>query len=263
MNEYIPKFYEIIDKKQHTSDTYLLRVKASIPHELGQFFQVSVLNIGEAPISVCSYQKEYIDLNVRDVGSVTHALCNLKAGDKVGIRGPYGNGYPMDQMKGNEIVIIAGGTGFSPVRGVVEFVEQHLRDYKGMRMFFGFRNPSEILFRDEIKDWSKKYKVNCTVDRCVPADNWKGPVGVVTKILDASKIDNKDKVVVACGPPIMIKYVIISLKKLGFNDDQIWVSLERMMSCGIQKCGNCLVGGKYVCKDGPVFNYKEAKFLVD
>lgn len=263
MNEYIPKFYEIIKKKQHNSDTYLLRVKASIAHEPGQFFQVSVLNIGEAPISVCSYQNDYIDLNVMDVGSVTHSLCNLEVGDKVGIRGPYGHGYPMDKMKGNEVVIIAGGTGFSPVRGVIEYIEQHLQDYKGITMFLGFRNPGNILFRDEIETWDKRYKVNCTVDRCVPEDKWTGPVGLVTKILEDSKINNKNKVVVVCGPPIMIKFVILTLKKLGFNDDQIYVSLERMMSCGIQKCGNCLVGGKYVCKDGPVFNYKEARFLVD
>src|SRR4030042_3921786 len=147
MNQYIPKFYKIIKKKQHTNDTYLLRVKVSIPYEPGQFFQVSVLNIGEAPISVCSYQKDYIDLNVRDVGSVTHALCNLKIGDKVGIRGPYGHGYPMELMKGNNIIIIAGGTGFSPVRGVVEYIEKHSQDFKGMKMFFGFRTPDDILFR--------------------------------------------------------------------------------------------------------------------
>ncbi len=261
MNQYIPKFYKIIEKKQQTNDTYLLRVKASIPYEPGQFFQVSVLNIGEAPISVCSYQKEYIDLNVRDVGSVTHALCNLKIGDKVGIRGPYGHGYPMELMKGNNIVIIAGGTGFSPVRGVVEYIEQHSQDFKGMKMFLGFRTPDDILFRDEIENWSKKFEVNLTVDK--GDDKWKGKVGLVTKILEDSKMNNQNKVVVTCGPPIMIKFVILTLKKLGFNDDQIYVSLERMMSCGIQKCGNCLVGGKYVCKDGPVFNYKEAKFLVD
>ncbi|OGM03289.1 hypothetical protein A3K72_03190 [Candidatus Woesearchaeota archaeon RBG_13_36_6] len=261
MNQYIPKFYKIIKKKQHTNDTYLLRVKVSIPYEPGQFFQVSVLNIGEAPISVCSYQKDYIDLNVRDVGSVTHALCNLKIGDKVGIRGPYGHGYPMELMKGNNIIIIAGGTGFSPVRGVVEYIEQHSQDFKGMKMFFGFRTPDDILFRDEIENWSKKFEVNLTVDK--GDDKWKGKVGLVTKILEDSKMNNQNKVVVTCGPPIMIKFVILTLKKLGFNDDQIYVSLERMMSCGIQKCGNCLVGGKYVCKDGPVFNYKEAKFLVD
>jgi anaerobic sulfite reductase subunit B len=263
MNEYIPKYYEIIEKKWHTSDTFLLKVKADLPHKPGQFFQVSVLNQGEAPISVCSYQKGVIDLNIRDVGTVTHALAKLEKGDKVGIRGPYGNGYPMESMRGNEIVIVAGGTGFSPVRGVIEFVEQHPNDFKGIRMFLGFRCPSEVLFKEDIERWSKVFNVKCTVDKCEPADKWPGPVGLVTKVLEDSKINNKDKIVVACGPPIMIKYVIITLKKLGFNDDQIYVSLERMMSCGIQKCGNCLIHGKYVCKDGPVFRYDEGKGLVD
>jgi len=263
MNEYIPKSYKIIEKKWHTSDTFVIKVEADLPHDPGQFFQISVLNQGEAPISVCSYQNGLIDLNVRDVGNVTHAIAQIEVGDKVGIRGPYGTGYPMEDMKGNEVVIIAGGTGFSPVRGVVEYVEQHSDDYKGLRMFLGFRCPSEVLFKEDIERWSKVYDVNCTVDKCEPEDKWQGPVGLITKIIDASGMDNKNKVVVVCGPPIMIKFVILSLKKLGFNDDQIYISLERMMSCGIQKCGNCLVSGKYVCKDGPVFRYDEANGLVD
>lgn len=263
MNHYIPKFYEIIEKKQQNSDTWVFRIKADLPHEPGQFFQCSVLNVGEAAISVCSYQKGFIDLNIRDVGSVTHAICQLNVGDKIGIRGPYGNGYPMEAMKGNDIVIIAGGTGFSPVRGVIEYIDEHGSDYKDIRIFLGFRCPTEILFKEDIDKWSKKYKVECTVDKCVPEDEWAGPVGVVTKILDASKMSNKNTIVLTCGPPIMIKYVIISLKKLGFHDDQIYVSLERMMSCGIQKCGNCLVGGEYVCKDGPVFRYDKGKNLID
>lgn len=263
MNHYIPKFYEIVEKNEHTEDTFSLKIKADLPHEPGQFFQVSVLNAGEAPISVCSYQKGFIDLNIRDVGSLTHALAKLKIGDVVGVRGPYGNGYPMQEMKNNEIIIIAGGTGFSPVRGVIEYIDQNRADYKDVTMFLGFRCPTDVLFKEDIEKWSKIYKVNCTVDKCIPEDLWKGPVGLVTKILEESKMDNKDKIVVACGPPIMIKYVIITLKKLGFNDDQIYVSLERTMSCGIQKCGNCLVGGKYICKDGPVFKYTIAKDLVD
>ncbi|MBS1266161.1 MAG: Sulfhydrogenase 2 subunit gamma [Candidatus Woesearchaeota archaeon] len=263
MSEYEPKFYKIIEKTKQSSDTWLLKVKANLPHDPGQFFQVSVLNIGEAPISVCSYQKGVIDLNIRDVGGVTHALCNLKVGDKVGIRGPYGNGYPMQDMKNNEIVIIAGGSGFSPVRGVIEYVEQNPDDYNGITLFLGFRCPSEVLFKKDIENWINKFDVNITVDKCEPEDNWKKNVGLVTKILEESKITNKNKIVVTCGPPIMIKFVIKTLKKLGFNDNQIYVSLERMMSCGIQKCGNCLVGNKYVCKDGPVFNYQEAKDLVD
>lgn len=263
MNPYIPKFYNIVEKKWHTKDTFLLKVEADLPHEPGQFFQVSVFNQGEAPISVCSYQKGFIDLNIRDVGTVTHALAKLEPRDKVGIRGPYGHGYPMEHMKGNEVVIIAGGTGFSPVRGVIEYIDQHQSDYKGISMYIGFRCPTDILFKEDIEKWSKKYKVNLTVDRCFPEDHWEGPVALVTKILEDSKLDNNNKVAVVCGPPIMMKFVIITLKKLGWNDNQIYVSYERMMSCGIQKCGNCLVGGKYICKDGPVFRYDDAKALID
>ncbi|MFH1399162.1 MAG: FAD/NAD(P)-binding protein [Candidatus Woesearchaeota archaeon] len=261
MNPYIPKLYEIVGKQWHTSDTCVLKVKAELPHEPGQFFQVSVLNMGEAPISVCSYQQGVIDLNVRDVGTVTHAICKLEVGDKVGIRGPYGHGYPMEAMQGNEIVIIAGGTGFSPVRGVVEYVEQHPEDFKGITMFIGFRDPSNILFKEDIERWSKKYNVNLSVDK--GDDGWQGKVCFVTKLLEDSGINNKGKIAIACGPPVMIGFVLKILKKLCWHDDQIYVSLERMMSCGIQKCGNCLVHGKYVCKDGPVFRYDLAKELVD
>ncbi|MBW2971070.1 anaerobic sulfite reductase subunit AsrB [Candidatus Woesearchaeota archaeon] len=263
MNPYIPEFYRIVKKKKHTKDTFMIRIKADLPHEPGQFFQVSVLNQGEVPISVCSYNKKYIDLNIRDVGTVTHALAQLKVGDTVGVRGPYGHGYPMDFIKGNEVVIIAGGTGFSPVRGVIEYVEQHPTEFRGITMFLGFRCPKEILFKEDIKKWSKKYNVNLTVDRCFPEDNWQGPVALVTKILEESKIGNNQKIAVVCGPPVMMKFVVVALQKLGWNDDQIYVSHERMMSCGIQKCGNCLVGGKYICKDGPVFRYDLARTLVD
>jgi anaerobic sulfite reductase subunit B len=263
MNEYIPQFYEIIGKEQQTADTFLLKVKADRSYQPGQFFQVSILNMGEAPISVCSYQEGLIDLNIRDVGTVTHALCSLGIGDQIGIRGPYGKGYPMDLMKGNKIIIIAGGTGLSPVRGVIEYVEQHPKDYNGIKMFLGFRCPTEMLFKPDIEKWKKSFEVILTVDRCLPEDQWLENVGLVTNVLEKSNLDNKNKIVLVCGPPIMIKFVIQTLKKLGFNGDQIYLSLERMMSCGIQKCGNCLVGGKYICKDGPVFRNDEANHLVD
>ncbi len=259
MNEYEPGSYEIVGKEWHTEDTFVLRIKADLPHEPGQFFMAGVKNYGEAPISVCSYEDGFIDLNIRDVGTVTHALAQLDVGDEVDVRGPYGNGYPMHHMENNEIVIIAGGTGFSPVRGVIQYVEQNQKDFDGITMFLGFRCPDDILFRKDIERWSRVFDVNLTVDKC--DKDWKGHVGLVTEILENYGMDNHNKVVVTCGPPIMIKFVIKSLKKMGFNDDQIYVSLERMMSCGIQKCGNCLCGGKYVCKDGPVFKYSEAKHL--
>lgn len=254
---YEPKFYRILSKRQQTAGDYLLKVDCSMKHSPGQFVQCSVLGIGEAPISICSYAENYIELSVRSVGNVTKAIAGLKKGDLIGVRGPYGRGYPMELLKNNNVVIIGGGCGTAPLRGVIEYIEKNRKDFKEVYLFFGYRDINEILFMEDNRDWANKFNFNITLDK--GAKEWGGNVGLVTGILEKAQLDNTNKVVFICGPPIMIKFVIEVLKKKGFNNDQIFISYERHMKCGIGKCGHCMIHGKYTCKDGPVFRYDEVK----
>ena len=200
-----------------------------------------------------------MELCVRNVGNVTSRLFELKKGNIIGIRGPYGHGYPMQHMLHNNITIIAGGTGVAPVRSVIQYIEQHRADYSDVELFFGFRSPKDVLFKNDLKVWEKSFRMHLTVDK--PDKKWKYNSGVVTKLLEQANISSGNKTVVTCGPPIMIKFVIQTLQKLHFHNDQIYVSYERLMKCGIGKCGHCMIQGLYVCKDGPVFRYDKVKDL--
>jgi len=260
-NAYLPERARVQSVRNETSDTKTFRVGYPIKHGPGQFVEVSLPGYGEAPISICSYSKRYIELCVRDVGTLTHKMMELKQGDTVYVRGPYGNGYPMDDMRGYDIVVIGGGTGVGPTRSVLEYLEENRKRYGTVDVFFGFRTPADVLFKYDMKKWEKNMNLNLTVDEA--CDGWTCSIGVVTKILEEADLNPKNKTVVSCGPPIMIKYVIELLKKQGFTNQQIYVSLERLMKCGIGKCGHCMVGDKYVCRDGPVFNLSVAKDLMD
>ncbi|MBD3310416.1 anaerobic sulfite reductase subunit AsrB [Candidatus Woesearchaeota archaeon] len=260
-NPYLPELVKVDKVMKETDDTSIIRLKSEKEYEPGQFFEVSLLGIGECPISVCSCSRDYLDLCVRGVGNVTRALLELKPGDKVGIRGPYGKGYPMDDFFGKNILIIGGGTGAAPLRGVLEYVTENRDSFNDVSIFLGFREPDDILFSREIESWKKQYDLKLTVDK---ADNkWKGNVGVVTDLLEKAKLNKDNTAVIICGPPVMIRFVVQLLEELGFDDRQIWVSLERHMKCGVGKCGRCMVNGKRICEDGPVFSYIDAKSLID
>ncbi len=254
---YKPILVKIDEKTKQTEDEYLLRINHEIEHEQGQFLQLSILGFGEAPISICSYSEEYVELLIRNVGNVTNALCSLKKGDLIGIRGPYGRGYPIKLFKGDSIIMIGGGCGIAPMRSAIEYIERNREDFLDVHLFFGFKNPKEILFKEDMEKWREKFNLNLIVDK--GDKKWKGNVGFVTDVLERADIDNKRKVVFICGPPAMIKFVIEILEKKGFNHDQIFISYERQMKCGVGICGHCMIHGKYVCKDGPVFRYDEVK----
>jgi anaerobic sulfite reductase subunit B len=261
-NIYLPKQHKILKVWNETETIKTFRVNHKISHEPGQFLEVSIFNFGEAPISISSYSKEYVDLTIRRVGRVTNALHRLKEGDFLGLRGPYGRGYPMEEMKGKGIIIVGGGCGVSPLRSVVQYIEKFQKNYNEIDLFLGYRSPSEIMFKKDMKQWMKKFNVHLTVD--IPDKNWQYEVGVITKLLEKEEINPKDKFVLTCGPPVMIKFVIKTLKeRKNFKDEQIYISLERRMKCGFGKCGHCMINDKYVCLDGPVFNYAEGKLLED
>lgn len=256
---YKPTLVKIEGKRKLTEEDYLFKIKTKIDYYPGQFLQAGVLGIGEAPISICSYSGDYVELSVKIIGNVTKALCSLEKGDVVGIRGPYGRGYPIQLFKGDSIIMVGGGCGIAPMRSALQYIEKNREDYQEVYIFFGFRNPEEILFREDIEKWQEKFNCNISVDE--GNKNWKGKVGFVTEILEKEELNNDRKVVFVCGPPVMINHVVEILKKKGFNDEQIFVSYERHMKCGTGKCGHCMVGGRYACKDGPVFRYDEVKEL--
>lgn len=232
----------------------------TLGHKPGQFVEVSLAGIGEAPISVSSAPADNnsFELVVRKVGNLTNALHRLPVGDKIGIRGPFGTSFPVDTaMLGKDILFICGGIGLVPIRSAILHVLNNRASYGSVTILAGTKTPAERLFVDEIGKWCVHQNVvfHETVDR---ADaNWKGNVGVVTTLLPKLAIDLSRTVTLICGPPVMYKFVIIDLQKMGMKEDVIYLSLERLMKCGVGKCGHCQVNHLYMCQDGPVVCYAD------
>lgn len=237
---------------------------AALGHKPGQFVEVSIPGIGEAPISISSSpgKNGTFDLVVRSAGNVTRALHGLGDGAKVGIRGPFGTHFPVDAaMKGKDLLFICGGIGLVPVRSAIQYVLDHPKDYGPVTILIGTRTPSDRLFIDELESWKKRKQVALleTVDR--RDASWKGPEGVITTLMPQLKIKPASTAVVVCGPPIMYKFVLIQLRGMKVADDDIYVSLERHMKCGVGKCGHCQINHLYVCQDGPVFRLSDVTHL--
>ncbi len=226
----------------------------------GQFIELTVFGIGEAPFSIPSSpsNKEYFELCVRKIGSVSNALHKMQVGDKVGIRGPFGNGYfPFDKMIGNNVVIIAGGLGMAPVRSLLLKILEDRSKYKGVTLIYGCVDPNNILYKDEIFELRKRddIDVKLTVDR--PDSTWKDSVGVCTSLIPQLEYLPEDTYIVVCGPPVMYKFVIVELNEKKYLPERVFLSLERRMECGVGKCNHCHIGNKLSCVDGPVFSLWE------
>lgn len=261
-NIYLPFFAEILDIIKHTEIEYTFRLSFSGKVKPGQFFEVSLPKYGEAPISVSGIGKDYIDLTIRRVGVVTQELFNYKMGQKLFLRGPYGNGFEINNYKGKEVVVVAGGTGLASVKAVVEYFSQNPQDAQNFILIAGFKSPEFILFRKEMEYWEKNMELILTVDKAT--EGYAGKVGLVTEYIPSLKIkDINNAQVIVVGPPIMMKFAIKEFLNLGIREENLWVSFERKMSCGVGKCGHCKIDSTYICLDGPVFNYKEAKLLRD
>ena len=260
-NAYIPFASEILEVIRHTEKEYTFRMEFRGIVKPGQFFEVSIPKFGEAPISVSGIGENFVDLTIRRVGRVTNEVFEHYQGQKLLMRGPYGNGFDVGSFLNGETVVVAGGTGVSPVRGVIEALstsEQAKKKY----VIVGFRSPDDMLFRTDLKNWAERLNLILTVDRA--EEGYAGNVGLVTKyIQDLPLADPSNARAVVVGPPAMMRFTIIELQKKGFRDENITVSYERKMCCGLGKCGHCRIGGKYVCIDGPVFPYHEAKVLLD
>lgn len=230
----------------------------------GQFMLLSLFGHGEAPFGICSSpnQTNSFELCIRSVGRLTNALQNLHQDSIVGLRGPFGYGWPMDKLKGKNVVIISGGIGLVPLRPVILDILENRDDYGSVQIMYGARCPEELLFKDELYLWDNRRDVEyvATVDRD-DEHCWAGNIGVVTILFDRITITPENTFALACGPPIMYRFVMRELEKIGLPDDRIFLSLERRMKCGVGHCSHCLVGTKFVCQDGPVFSYKVAKTL--
>ena len=261
-NEYIPQLSEIKEVIRHTDLEYTFRMVYEGPVKPGQFFEVSLPKYGEAPISVSGIGHGTIDFTIRRVGKVTNEIFENYAGDSLFIRGPYGNGFDLENYKGKEIVVVAGGTGLSPVKGIVDYFARHMEECVSFILIAGFKTPKDVLFKEDFAFWKQQFPVTLTVDSA--PEDYDGPVGMVTKYIPDLKFQNSENAVFICvGPPVMIRFSTLEMLKLGIKEEQIWISHERKMCCGLGKCGHCKIGSTYICLDGPVFNYTEGKNLID
>lgn len=230
----------------------------------GQFAQVSLFGVGEFPTSLppSPTEKETF-FTVRKVGSCTTALHELKPGEKFAIRGPYGNGFPMEEYDGKNLVFVAGGIGLIPLRSAIVYALKNRHKYQRIQIFHGAKAPKELMYVHNLEEWGRTPGVEChlTVDRA--ANGWTGHVGVVGSLFKQPgvQVPVKDTVAFVCGPPIMFRFVIRDLLGMGFQEQQIVSTLERYMKCGVGKCGHCCIGAAYVCVDGPVFTYQQIKKL--
>ena len=265
-NSYVPLTSIIKSVEELTPTEKVFEVELpdgkQLDHDPGQFVQLLIPGIGEAPISICSSPTDNnFHLTIRRVGDVTTAIHNMKEGDKVGIRGSFGNGFPVEEMKGNDVLIIAGGIGLAPLRSVIRYILANRDEYGEFTILHGARTPSDRLFKDELSSWSDSPEVNLleTVDH--PDDSWSGHSGVITTLFKGLTVDPKKTFALVCGPPVMYRFVILECLGRGIPDKQILVSLERHMKCGLGKCGHCQINGVYTCQDGPVFSFNQVKNL--
>lgn len=238
-------------------------VRNAFDFDAGQFVELSIFGVGEAPISISSAPSKqgFIELCVRESGDVTGALHKMRCGDIVGLRGPFGRGFPFSEMKGHDILLVAGGLGIAPLKSLINHIHDERHDFGKVIILYGSRNPDEVLFRTQFDMWKHRndFELIMTVDQ--PDETWDGEVGLVTKLFDQIEINPSLTYAAICGPPVMYKYVIEKMRQKAMDVDRIYVSFERRMKCGIGKCGHCGVGHQYACIDGPVFNYWEAMNL--
>jgi len=245
--------------------TFALSLESDFSFRTGQFIEMTVPGIGEAPFTPSSDPgvKGKFDLTIMKAGRVTEILHGMQKGQVLGIRGPYGKGYPLDKFKGKDILIVGGGVGLAPLRSLLFSLFGNIKDYNKVVLRYGSRTSKDIVYKNALPEWAKIDKVDVVTTVDVGDPGWKGNVGLVTTILKDLPVDLNNAIVIVCGPPIMMKFVTLKLLDLGFKPQDIYLSMEKSMSCGLGKCGHCRIGKFYACKDGPVFTYEELKDIHD
>lgn len=256
---------EDIIQETATIKTFSLKLKSDFSFRTGQFVEMTIPGVGEAPFTPSSDPniKEKIDLTIMNVGSVTSRLHSMAKGQTLGIRGPYGKGYPLEKFRGKDILIIGGGVGLAPLRSLLFSLFSDIDNYNSVILRYGARTSADIVYKSAIPEWAKRRKVNVLPTVDIGDPSWQGNVGLVTTILKDLPLDLQKAVSVVCGPPIMMKFATLKLLDLGFGPQDIYLSMEKSMSCGLGKCGHCRLGKFYACKDGPVFTYEELKNIHD
>ena len=290
-NQYVPKIAVITDITQETAGERAIktfrtvfadkRVQEGFAYRPGQLCMLSVFGKGESMISITSSptRSGFLEFSVMRLGKVTEAMHQLDVGDEIGIRGPYGNGFPVDKWRGKSIYFIGGGIGMAPVRSVMSYILDNRKDYGALHLVYGARTSKDIAYRKESEELEKDGYIDVRLTIDIDEHGWfkvnkakpeetaydhtcRRFTGFVAETVLALKCNPENAIAITCGPPMMIKTVIQSLKKLGWNDNQIYTTLENKMKCGIGKCGRCNIGSVYVCVDGPVFSYKQVKEMV-
>jgi NAD(P)H-flavin reductase len=266
---YIPFDCEIVSVADLTPDEKLFRVKrcdgSLLGHLPGQFVQVSLLGWGEAPLSVASSptRGEIFELGVRRAGNLTAAIHKLIRGDIIGVRGPFGHPFDLSFLRGKDLLLISGGCGLAPLRSLIQYCEDLPNEFGAITILYGAKSPDYVLFRNEVASWeaSERFACGVTVDRTPDGACYDGAVGLVTSLIPPLAIDTGRTVAVVVGPPVMYRAVIAELKLKGLHSEQIIVSLERHMQCGVGKCGHCAIEHLSCCQDGPVFRLNEIEHL--
>lgn len=265
---YLPVAARIADVRPLTTLEKLFTIELpdglSLHHAPGQFVELSVFGVGEAPFSISSSPSRSngtFELCIRQAGQVTNALHALGAGATVGIRGPFGRGFPVQHFRGKDLLFLPGGLGLAPLRSLINQVLDERSNFGRVIILYGARHPSELLFQDELALWSERgdVEVRVTVDRA--DDDWQGHVGVITTLIPKIQVYAPNTVAFTVGPPVMYRYVLMELLGKGIREGNIWLSLERRMKCGVGKCGHCQIHHIYACLDGPCFPYAQIKRL--
>jgi NAD(P)H-flavin reductase len=272
INPYLPSLARILAVVEESPEIRSFQVvlcneadHAAFTFEPGQVAQLSVFGAGEATFVINSppTRKDYLQFSVMRVGEVTGRLHMLHAGDKIGLRGPLGNWFPYQDMRGKDVVFVAGGIGMAPLRTLLLYMMDHREDYGRIRLVYGARNAAGFCYRKELEELAEKGSLELTMTVDQKAPDWDGVVGLVPNVLLDLAPSPENSVAVTCGPPIMIRYTLQALEKLGFSDDDVVTTLERRMKCGVGLCGRCNIGGVLVCVDGPVFTRTQLKALPD
>jgi len=258
----LPELYRVLKVGRETADTFTLSLAAAVGDQgfsfaPGQFNMLYAFGVGESPISISGDpdRPEILVHTVRAVGAVTRAICGLKKGDVLGVRGPFGAPWPVAQAAGQDVLVIAGGLGLAPLRPAIYHLLTHRQDYGSLELIYGARTPEDLLYRKELEQWRGRFdfRVHVTVDAA--RGDWRGNVGVVPNLISRARFDPVHTLALICGPGVMMRFTVQELLSHGLQMENIYVSMERNMKCGLGLCGHCQLGPFFVCKDGPVFRY--------
>jgi NAD(P)H-flavin reductase len=267
---FVPRIAQIVNIQDETPDTKTFFLRFRDPKDAeqfqflpGQFVELSVFGYGEAPFCVATSPSRGVVCTVRRTGKLTDALHKLKPGDEIGLRGPCGKSFDIEGAVGKDLLFIGGGIGLPPLRSLIHYVMDNRKRFGKVTVLYGARTPTDLVYKNELKEWAKLSDLEflVTVDRTEPG--WDGNVGMVPILFDKTKLNPETSLAYVCGPPIMIKFVVQDLFMRGFADERVISTLERMMQCGVGKCNHCAIGDRYICRDGPVFNYRQIKELVE